>query len=110
MQLTRIRIKVEKGARGARCGMLFVYKDAPARDDTGGVGGAASFDLDSHVARFEGYNSWQQSQYAFCQKVRSEGIAGKADNPVAFFTLEDDWYVLLSITVSYVHFLQIFIG
>jgi len=49
------------------------------------------FDLGRHVERFQGYDSWGKMEYQFCVQVRNAGIAGKPDNPVAYFTLEEDW-------------------
>ena len=42
IQLTKVRIKVEKGPRGPKCGMIFVYKDDKP------------FQLQEHVDRFKG--------------------------------------------------------
>ena len=78
-QVTKIRLKVDKGPRGPKRGMVFVYKHP------------GDFELHDHVTMFKGYDSWGPVEYAFCQKVRSEGIGGKPDNPVAYFTVEDEW-------------------
>ena len=71
--------------------MVFVYKSAAAA-----AAADQLFALDDHVTRFECYDHWQRTQYAFCQKVRSEGLAGKPDNPVAYFTVDDEWWVSYS--------------
>ena len=58
IQLTRLRIKVGKGATGAKRGMVFVYQDKEA------------FDLEKQVERFKTYDGWTAAEYGFCNKVR----------------------------------------
>ncbi|XP_064597879.1 zinc finger ZZ-type and EF-hand domain-containing protein 1-like [Liolophura sinensis] len=80
VQITKLRIKVCSGAKGARCGLVFVFKD----DSEG-------FKLEDQVEKFKVYDSWGALEYKFSTEVRAAGIGGKPDNPVAYFTLEDDW-------------------
>ena len=79
IQVTKLRIKVDKGKQRPRGGMIFVYRDSKP------------FKLEEHVERFSGYDTWTQAEYNFCQSVRVNGYGGKPDNPVAFFTVDDDW-------------------
>lgn len=58
---------------------MFVYK------------GCQGFDLAEHEARFRVYDKWQGVHYEYCQRVRASGQVVHADNPVAYFTLEDEW-------------------
>ncbi|KAK3090627.1 hypothetical protein FSP39_013259 [Pinctada imbricata] len=78
MQVTRLRIRVASGAKGAKRGLVFVY-----RDDS------KDFDLSKHIERFEGYDKWGKIEYNFSVQVREAGIAGKPDNPVAYFVFDD---------------------
>lgn len=58
IQLTKIHIMVDKGAKGPRRGLVFVYQDPEP------------FDLDTHVARFQYYDSWTHTEYNLCNKIR----------------------------------------
>ncbi|KAL3875978.1 hypothetical protein ACJMK2_033871 [Sinanodonta woodiana] len=78
IQLTKIRIKVAPGVKGAKRGLVFVYRDSN------------QFMLNEQVQKFEQYDTWGKLEYNFCVQVRQAGIAGKPDNPVAYFSLEDD--------------------
>ena len=79
IQLTKLRIKVDKGKQRPKGGMIFVYRDSKP------------FKLEEHVERFAGYDSWTQAEYSFCQSVQVNGYGGKPDNPVAFFSVDEDW-------------------
>ncbi|XP_070581030.1 zinc finger ZZ-type and EF-hand domain-containing protein 1-like isoform X2 [Ptychodera flava] len=79
IQITRARIKVYKGGIGPKSGLIFIYDNKE------------KFDMEKHTERFKAYDSWTSSEYNFLQKMRSASIVGKADNPVAFFTFEEDW-------------------
>ncbi|XP_071796481.1 zinc finger ZZ-type and EF-hand domain-containing protein 1-like isoform X2 [Asterias amurensis] len=77
--LTKLQIKVCKGAIGAKAGFIFVYDDKE------------EFDLARSVAKFEMYDAWTAGEYRILHGLRSASIAGKPDNPVAYFTLGNDW-------------------
>ncbi|CAC5406051.1 unnamed protein product [Mytilus coruscus] len=79
IQITRIRLKNAQGSKGVRRGLLFVYRDSNEK-----------FNLEEHTKRFESYNDWGKMEYDFSVQVRGAGIAGKPDNPIAYFTFEDD--------------------
>ncbi|XP_077868975.1 zinc finger ZZ-type and EF-hand domain-containing protein 1-like [Saccoglossus kowalevskii] len=79
VQVTRIRIKVYKGGIGPKSGCIFVYN---CNDE---------FNQQKHLERFKAYDSWTGSAYNFMNKMRNASIISKTDNPVAYFTLEDDW-------------------
>ncbi|XP_071500526.1 zinc finger ZZ-type and EF-hand domain-containing protein 1-like [Diadema antillarum] len=78
-QITKVQIKVAKGATGAKCGLIFVYNDPKG------------FDLDRHISIFEKYDTWSSSDYRLFQGLRAASIGGKPDNPVAYFSLDNDW-------------------
>ncbi|XP_047665094.1 zinc finger ZZ-type and EF-hand domain-containing protein 1 isoform X2 [Tachysurus fulvidraco] len=81
-QVTQIRIKVRKGAIGAKCGLVFTYNDSEA------------FDADKHFKKFRKYDSWDFKDYKeFIQdKLSNKGGAEvREENPVGWFELEDDW-------------------
>ncbi|XP_071131694.1 zinc finger ZZ-type and EF-hand domain-containing protein 1-like [Mytilus edulis] len=79
IQITRIRLKNAQGSKGVRRGLLFVYRDSTEK-----------FNMEEHAKRFESYDDWGKMEYDFSVQVRGAGIAGKPDNPVAYFTFEDD--------------------
>uniref|UniRef100_A0A673IS37 Zinc finger ZZ-type and EF-hand domain-containing protein 1-like n=1 Tax=Sinocyclocheilus rhinocerous TaxID=307959 RepID=A0A673IS37_9TELE len=74
-QVTQIKIKVRKGAIGAKCGLMFAYNDSEA------------FDADKHFKRFKKYDSWDYKDYKeFVQdRYTSE------DEPIGWFEVEEDW-------------------
>ncbi|XP_076459760.1 zinc finger ZZ-type and EF-hand domain-containing protein 1-like isoform X2 [Babylonia areolata] len=79
IQITKVRIKVASGGRGPRRGLVFVFNlDKP------------EFKLDDYVEKFSIYDKWAEFEYKFSVQVRSAGVAGKPDNPVAYFTFDDD--------------------
>ncbi|TSY98080.1 Zinc finger ZZ-type and EF-hand domain-containing protein 1 [Bagarius yarrelli] len=81
-QVTQIRIKVRKGAIGAKCGLVFAYNDAEV------------FDAERHFKKFRKYDSWDLKDYKeFVQdRFSSRGAADLTEeNPVGWFELEDDW-------------------
>ncbi|KAL8625230.1 hypothetical protein ACOMHN_029988 [Nucella lapillus] len=79
VQVTKVRIKVASGGRGPRRGFIFVFN----LDSN-------EFKLDDAVEKFAIYDKWAEFEYKFSVQVRSAGVAGKPDNPVAFFTFDDD--------------------
>ncbi|KAI4877405.1 hypothetical protein NFI96_011706 [Prochilodus magdalenae] len=81
-QVTQIRIKVRKGAIGAKCGLVFTYNDSEA------------FDADKHFRRFKKYDSWTFKDYKeFVQDKHSNSKAAEVseEEPVGWFELEEDW-------------------
>ncbi|XP_049325560.1 zinc finger ZZ-type and EF-hand domain-containing protein 1 [Astyanax mexicanus] len=81
-QVTQLRIKVRKGAIGAKCGLVFSYNDTEV------------FDADKHFKRFKKYDSWDFKDYKeFIQDKHSSTRAAEMteEEPVGWFELEDDW-------------------
>ncbi|XP_076867897.1 LOW QUALITY PROTEIN: zinc finger ZZ-type and EF-hand domain-containing protein 1 [Brachyhypopomus gauderio] len=82
-QVTQLRVKVRKGAIGAKCGLVFTYNDPEA------------FDADRHFKRFRKYDSWSFKDYKeFVQNKQCSSSGApelKEDEPVGWFELEDDW-------------------
>ena len=72
IQLTKLRIKVDKGKQRPKGGMVFVYRDNKP------------FKLEEHVERFAGYDSWTQAEYSFCQSVRVNGYGVNQTTPSPF--------------------------
>uniref|UniRef100_A0A3Q3EHT6 Zinc finger, ZZ-type with EF hand domain 1 n=1 Tax=Labrus bergylta TaxID=56723 RepID=A0A3Q3EHT6_9LABR len=72
-QVTQMKIKVRKGAIGAKCGLVFTYKEEEA------------FDAEKHFRRFKKYDSWDYKAYKEFTPAQSE------DEPIGWFELEDDW-------------------
>ncbi|XP_056909607.1 zinc finger ZZ-type and EF-hand domain-containing protein 1 [Takifugu flavidus] len=75
--VTQMRIKVRKGAIGAKCGLVFAYMEENA------------FDAEKHFQRFKEYDAWDYKDYKeFVQKnvrINSE------EEPIGWFELENDW-------------------
>ncbi|XP_077447834.1 zinc finger ZZ-type and EF-hand domain-containing protein 1 [Stigmatopora argus] len=78
-QVTQIKINVRKGAIGAKCGLVFAYKDEEV------------FDAAKHFKRFRKYDTWDYKDYKeFVQdNARIAGLS--EDEPVGWFEVEDDW-------------------
>ncbi|KAK7925653.1 hypothetical protein WMY93_007963 [Mugilogobius chulae] len=78
-QVTQMKIKVRKGPIGAKCGLVFAYKDED------------SFDAEKHFKRFKKYDSWEYKDYKeFVQNnVKTSGLS--EDDPIGWFELEEDW-------------------
>uniref|UniRef100_A0AAY4E5U1 Zinc finger ZZ-type and EF-hand domain-containing protein 1 n=1 Tax=Denticeps clupeoides TaxID=299321 RepID=A0AAY4E5U1_9TELE len=72
-QVTQIKIKVRKGAVGAKCGLVFAYNDSEA------------FNADRHFKRFKKFDSWDYKTYK--EFVQESG----EDVPIGWFELEEDW-------------------
>ncbi|XP_061181596.1 zinc finger ZZ-type and EF-hand domain-containing protein 1-like [Saccostrea echinata] len=79
IQLSKLRIRVASGGKGARRGMVFVFKDDGSK-----------FEMAKITERFKSYDSWGRQEYDYSVQVRNTGLAGKEDDPVAFFSFEDD--------------------
>uniref|UniRef100_A0A671K948 Zinc finger ZZ-type and EF-hand domain-containing protein 1-like n=1 Tax=Sinocyclocheilus anshuiensis TaxID=1608454 RepID=A0A671K948_9TELE len=80
-QVTQIKIKVRKGAIGAKCGLVFAYNDSEA------------FDADKHFKRFKKYDSWDYKDYKeFVQDRYVTSIdPSLEDEPIGWFAVEEDW-------------------
>ncbi|CAH1794732.1 unnamed protein product [Owenia fusiformis] len=83
-QLTKVRIKVDKGPKGPQCGLIFVYRDKE------------QFDLEKHCERFMKFDDWTHTSYSLWNLWNKQRIAGMNDEellyyPVASFWLEDEW-------------------
>ncbi|XP_035290326.1 zinc finger ZZ-type and EF-hand domain-containing protein 1 isoform X2 [Anguilla anguilla] len=78
-QITQIKIKVRKGAIGAKCGLVFAYNEAD------------SFDADKHFKRFKKYDSWDYKNYKDFVKDNTKVLELSEDEPIGWFELEDDW-------------------
>ncbi|XP_011420402.3 zinc finger ZZ-type and EF-hand domain-containing protein 1 isoform X2 [Magallana gigas] len=79
IQLSKLRIRVASGGKGARRGMVFVFKDDGSK-----------FDMAKMTERFQSYDTWGKQEYDYSVQVRNTGLAGKDDDPVAFFSFDDD--------------------
>uniref|UniRef100_A0A4W6ECK7 Zinc finger ZZ-type and EF-hand domain containing 1 n=1 Tax=Lates calcarifer TaxID=8187 RepID=A0A4W6ECK7_LATCA len=73
-QVTQMKIKVRKGAIGAKCGLVFAYKEEDP------------FDAEKHFKRFKKYDSWDYKDY---KDVKIP--AQSEDEPIGWFELEEDW-------------------
>ncbi|KAG9341464.1 hypothetical protein JZ751_019274 [Albula glossodonta] len=78
-QVTQIKIKVRKGAIGAKCGLVFAYNEGDA------------FDADKHFKRFKKYDSWDYKDYKEFVKDNTKVCELTEDEPIGWFELEDDW-------------------
>ncbi|XP_071963026.1 zinc finger ZZ-type and EF-hand domain-containing protein 1-like isoform X2 [Antedon mediterranea] len=79
VQITKVRIKASKGDIAPRAGLVFVYNDSEG------------FDQQRHVDRFSVYNKFTDTDYKILNGIRSASIGGLPDNPVAYFSFDDDW-------------------
>ncbi|XP_015252043.1 PREDICTED: zinc finger ZZ-type and EF-hand domain-containing protein 1-like isoform X1 [Cyprinodon variegatus] len=78
-QVTQMKIKVRKGAIGAKCGLVFAYME----DD--------SFDAEKHFKRFKKYDSWNYKDYKEFVQDSGRISAQSEDEPIGWFELEEDW-------------------
>ncbi|KAM9728084.1 zinc finger ZZ-type and EF-hand domain-containing protein 1 [Menidia menidia] len=78
-QVTQMKIKVRKGAIGAKCGLVFAYKE----DDP--------FDAEKHFKRFKKYDAWTHKDYKEFVQDNVRIPAQSEDEPIGWFELEDDW-------------------
>uniref|UniRef100_A0A673BN08 Zinc finger, ZZ-type with EF hand domain 1 n=1 Tax=Sphaeramia orbicularis TaxID=375764 RepID=A0A673BN08_9TELE len=78
-QVTQMKIKVRKGPIGAKCGLVFAYKE----DDP--------FDAEKHFKRFKKYDSWDYKDYKEFVQNNVRIPAQSEDEPIGWFELEDDW-------------------
>ena len=54
------------------------------------------FEVEESVERFSAYDKWTEFEYKFSLQFRTSGLGGKPDNPVAYFTFDDDRYAVLN--------------
>ncbi|XP_061904470.1 zinc finger ZZ-type and EF-hand domain-containing protein 1 isoform X2 [Entelurus aequoreus] len=78
-QVTQMKINVRKGAIGAKCGLVFAYKDEEA------------FDAEKHFKRFKKYDVWDYKDYKefVLDNVRIPALS--EDEPIGWFEVEEDW-------------------
>ncbi|XP_063002745.1 zinc finger ZZ-type and EF-hand domain-containing protein 1 isoform X1 [Elgaria multicarinata webbii] len=82
LQVTQIRVKVRRGAIGARCGLVFAY-NCPTE----------KFHAEEHFKRFESYDKWKLEDFRHFLKIRSgtpRDDLGEED-PVGWFEMEEEW-------------------
>ncbi|XP_074528100.1 zinc finger ZZ-type and EF-hand domain-containing protein 1 [Halichoeres trimaculatus] len=78
-QVTQMKIKVRKGAIGAKCGLVFAYKEED------------SFDAEKHFKRFKKFDSWDYKAYKEFIQDNARSPSQSEDEPIGWFELEDDW-------------------
>ncbi|XP_029956401.1 zinc finger ZZ-type and EF-hand domain-containing protein 1 [Salarias fasciatus] len=78
-QVTQMKIKVRKGAIGAKCGLVFAYKDEDP------------FDAEKHFKRFKKYDVWDYTDYKDFVQDNVKIPTQCEDEPIGWFELEDDW-------------------
>nr|XP_019941221.1 PREDICTED: zinc finger ZZ-type and EF-hand domain-containing protein 1 isoform X3 [Paralichthys olivaceus] len=78
-QVTQMKIKVRKGAIGAKCGFVFAYKDEDP------------FDAEKHFKRFKKYDEWDYTDYKEFVQDNVRIPAQSEDEPIGWFELEEDW-------------------
>ncbi|CAL8364108.1 unnamed protein product [Lota lota] len=78
-QVTQMKVKVRKGATGAKCGLVFAYKEADP------------FDAERHFERFKKYDSWDYDDYKEFVQDNVKLPAQSEDEPIGWFELEEDW-------------------
>uniref|UniRef100_A0A3Q3B408 Zinc finger, ZZ-type with EF hand domain 1 n=1 Tax=Kryptolebias marmoratus TaxID=37003 RepID=A0A3Q3B408_KRYMA len=77
-QVIQMKIKVRKGAIGARCGLVFAYVE----DDP--------FDAEKHFRRFKKYDAWTYKDYKEFVKDSVRSSPQTEDEPIGWFELEED--------------------
>ncbi|XP_077152606.1 zinc finger ZZ-type and EF-hand domain-containing protein 1 [Ranitomeya variabilis] len=80
-QVTQMRIRVRRGAIGAKCGFIFAY-NAPEK-----------FHAEEHFKRFEKFDTWKFSDFkTFVKQRNSKPVTDFDDSdPIAWFELEEEW-------------------
>ncbi|XP_062261903.1 zinc finger ZZ-type and EF-hand domain-containing protein 1 isoform X1 [Platichthys flesus] len=78
-QVTQMKIKVRKGAIGAKCGLVFAYKDEDR------------FDAEKHFKRFKKFDEWDHTDYKDFVQDHVRIPAQSEDEPIGWFELEEDW-------------------
>nr|XP_056720968.1 zinc finger ZZ-type and EF-hand domain-containing protein 1 [Euleptes europaea] len=81
-QVTQIRIKVRRGAIGARCGLVFAYNCSSEK-----------FHAEEHFKRFETYDKWKLEDFRQFLKIRSGTSRDELgeEDPVGWFEMEEEW-------------------
>ncbi|XP_075051075.1 zinc finger ZZ-type and EF-hand domain-containing protein 1 isoform X2 [Mixophyes fleayi] len=80
-QVTQMRIRVRRGAIGAKCGLVFAYNSSE------------KFHAEEHFRRYEKFDTWKLPEFRQFVKERANTPcteAGECD-PVAWFELEEEW-------------------
>ncbi|XP_030216671.1 zinc finger ZZ-type and EF-hand domain-containing protein 1 isoform X5 [Gadus morhua] len=78
-QVTQMKVKVRKGATGAKCGLVFAYKEANP------------FDAEKHFDRFKKFDLWDYDDYKDFVQDNVKLPAQSEDQPIGWFELEEDW-------------------
>ncbi|XP_054611299.1 zinc finger ZZ-type and EF-hand domain-containing protein 1 [Dunckerocampus dactyliophorus] len=78
-QVTQMKINVRKGAIGAKCGLVFAYKDEEP------------FDAEKHFKRFSKYDAWDYKDYKVFVQDNVRIPALSEDDPIGWFEVEEDW-------------------
>nr|DBA33358.1 TPA: hypothetical protein GDO54_001053 [Pyxicephalus adspersus] len=80
-QVTQMRIRVRRGAIGAKCGLVFAYNCSE------------KFHAEQHFKRFEKFDAWKLPDFKQFVKERASGPSTVLDesDPVAWFELEEEW-------------------
>uniref|UniRef100_A0A1A8QPS9 Zinc finger, ZZ-type with EF hand domain 1 n=4 Tax=Nothobranchiidae TaxID=405002 RepID=A0A1A8QPS9_9TELE len=78
-QVTQMKIKVRKGAIGAKCGLVFAYMEEDP------------FDAEKHFKRFKKFDSWSYKEYKEFVQDNVRISAQNVDEPIGWFELEEDW-------------------
>ncbi|XP_053130784.1 zinc finger ZZ-type and EF-hand domain-containing protein 1 isoform X2 [Hemicordylus capensis] len=81
-QVTQIRIKVRRGAIGARCGLVFAYNCSSEK-----------FHAEDHFRRFDSYDKWKLEDFRRFLKRRSDASQDELgeEDPVGWFEMEEEW-------------------
>ncbi|MEE6469872.1 hypothetical protein FKM82_008802 [Ascaphus truei] len=80
-QVTQMRIRVRRGAIGAKCGLVFAY-NSPEK-----------FHAEEHFRRFEKFDTWKLPEFReFVKERRKKQCAELGeDDPIGWFELEEEW-------------------
>ncbi|XP_053310913.1 zinc finger ZZ-type and EF-hand domain-containing protein 1 isoform X2 [Spea bombifrons] len=80
-QVTQMRLRVRRGAIGAKCGLVFAYNSTD------------KFHAEEHFKRFEKYDSWKLSEFRQFVKERTSKSCPELEehDPVAWFEFEEEW-------------------
>ncbi|XP_072302754.1 zinc finger ZZ-type and EF-hand domain-containing protein 1 isoform X2 [Eucyclogobius newberryi] len=78
-QVTQMKIKVRKGPIGAKCGLVFAYRDEDP------------FDAEKHFKRFKKYDSWEYKDYKEFVQNHVKVAKLSEEDPIGWFDLEEDW-------------------
>ncbi|KAM5180064.1 zinc finger ZZ-type and EF-hand domain-containing protein 1 [Mantella aurantiaca] len=80
-QVTQMRIRVRRGAIGAKCGLVFAYNCSE------------KFHAEQHFKRFEKFDSWKLPDFRQFVKERANKSGSDIEDSdlVAWFELEEEW-------------------